>query len=321
MISIIIPVYNGEKYLQRCIDSIRHQTYTDFEVIIVDDGSTDGSASICDNVARQDDKFQVIHQSNAGVSEARNVALAKAKGDVTFIDADDYVDSTYLEKLKKGLDYADIDIAFCAWKEEDEAYNIITVKTLEQDIIIPSSEYEWNGKLQHPMVWGGIFRNDIIKGVKFDKRFFVGEDTVFLAHCLKKARNLYFLSDPVYHYVQYHESACHGSFNLKKVTRIYAWKEICDLYRESYVENKVKAAFASAIKNFCCIYYPDANFLTSGCLEELMEMYHSVQSVYFKELIRNRKFKDLITGVMFGSCPKLFLRIREEMILLKNRKV
>ena len=126
MISIIIPVYNGEKHLQRCFDSIRHQTYKDFEVIIVDDGSTDGTGDICDNMARADSRFYVIHQDNAGVSAARNSALEQAKGDVAFIDADDYVEPDYIEKLKKGLDYPEVDISYCLGQSEDEYGNLIS---------------------------------------------------------------------------------------------------------------------------------------------------------------------------------------------------
>ncbi len=113
MISIIVPVYNGEKYLQRCLDSIQNQTYADFEVIVVDDGSTDGTGNICDCMARMDPRFHIIHQKNAGVAAARNVALAQSKSDLAFIDADDYVDVDYLEKLRKGLDYPEVDVSYC----------------------------------------------------------------------------------------------------------------------------------------------------------------------------------------------------------------
>lgn len=126
MISIVVPVYNGEKYIQRCFDSIQNQTYSDFEVIVVDDGSIDGTGDICDNIERKDSRFHVIHQNNAGVAAARNVALAQAKGDLTFIDADDYVDVDYLEKLRKGLNYPEVDISYCLGQDEDEAKNIIS---------------------------------------------------------------------------------------------------------------------------------------------------------------------------------------------------
>ena len=312
MISIIIPVYNGEKYLQRCLDSIQHQTYTDFEVIVVDDGSTDGSGEISDNMAKTDSRFHVIHQNNAGVSDARNTALAQTKGDVAFIDADDYVDSNYLEKLRKGLEHPEVDISFCAIIEEDEWQNIMDVKGVEKDIIIDSDEFKWDEEPNHGTVWGAIFKKNIIDGVKFDNRFFVGEDTLFIAHCLKNARKLCFLSNPLYHYVLYQESALHGVFSLKKITGVYACEELIKLSRNSQELSTVKALLASNIRNFCNNYYSDSIFLESGYLDKLIIKYRNFKNFYFKYLIKKKKYKTLITGVAFGVCPKFYLKLREK---------
>lgn len=325
MISIIIPVYNGEKYLQRCLDSIQHQTYTDFEVIVVDDGSTDGSGEISDNMAKTDSRFHVIHQKNAGVSEARNAGLLQAKGDVTFIDADDYVGSDYLEKLIKGLAYPEVDISYCIWRDEYEGKN----RTAEsypqnrggqQDTIIDSQDYDWNGKLEHPIVWSAIFRKEILNGLAFDKRFYVGEDSLFFAQCVKKARKLYFVHDTVYNYVHYQESAYHGKFDSRKVTEIYAWEEICKLYRGTSAENMVKVALAKRIKKFCCTYCSEHAFSDSDCLKELIVKYHGIQNVYFKELIKTRKYKELVTGISFGILPRLYLKLNETKKFIKTCK-
>ncbi|MDR0422523.1 MAG: glycosyltransferase, partial [Proteiniphilum sp.] len=103
MISVIVPVYNVEKYLRKCLESILAQTYTSFELLLVNDGSTDGSGQICDEYAQKDSRVQVFHQENKGVSRARNLGLERAKGKwVAFIDSDDWVDSTYLEHLLEG---------------------------------------------------------------------------------------------------------------------------------------------------------------------------------------------------------------------------
>ena len=99
LISIIVPVYNGEQYIRRCVDSILNQTFTDFELILVDDGSTDNSPIICDDYANHDSRVRVIHKANGGVSSARNTGLSSINGGeyVAFIDVDDYVVNTYLE--------------------------------------------------------------------------------------------------------------------------------------------------------------------------------------------------------------------------------
>ena len=99
-ISIIIPIYNSEKYLTHCLDSILKQTYQDFEVILVNDGSTDNSAKICDNYTITDARFKVIHKQNQGVSIARNTGISYAKGEyISFIDSDDWIENDYLKNM------------------------------------------------------------------------------------------------------------------------------------------------------------------------------------------------------------------------------
>ena len=105
-ISIIVPVYNAEKYLRRCIDSILSQSFTDFELILIDDGSTDLSPQICDEYASRDNRIKLIYKKNAGVSAARNDGLDIAQGEfITFVDSDDWVDERYLECLYKNKKY------------------------------------------------------------------------------------------------------------------------------------------------------------------------------------------------------------------------
>ena len=99
-ISVIVPVYNTEKYLHRCVDSILAQTFTDFELLLIDDGSTDSSGAICDEYAQKDSRVRVFHKENGGVSSARNLGLDKAKGKwVTFVDSDDWIKESFLNKL------------------------------------------------------------------------------------------------------------------------------------------------------------------------------------------------------------------------------
>ena len=113
-VSIIVPVYNVRDQLERCLDSIHNQTYTNFECILVDDGSTDGSAEICDIYDQNDDRFIVIHQKNAGLSTARNNAMNVASGEyISFIDSDDYVLPSYLENMIDVLEKNFCDIVKC----------------------------------------------------------------------------------------------------------------------------------------------------------------------------------------------------------------
>lgn len=134
MISVVVPVYNMEKFLARCLDSLLAQTIRDFEILLVDDGSTDKSAEICHKYEKLDERIKYIYKQNGGLSDARNVAIKIAKGEyITFIDSDDYVHSTYLEYLLTLCEKHDADIASCIHFETSEdacVYNITDEKVL-----------------------------------------------------------------------------------------------------------------------------------------------------------------------------------------------
>ncbi len=121
MISVIVPVYNTGKYLNRCVDSILAQTYHDLEGILVDDGSTDQSPGLCDEYLRKDERIRVIHKSNGGLSDARNVGIDVASGEyIGFIDSDDYIVPDMYQKLYTRLTQEKADICICGWTYVDE---------------------------------------------------------------------------------------------------------------------------------------------------------------------------------------------------------
>lgn len=125
LISVIIPVYNAEKYLKKCLDSVLSQTYTNYEVILVDDGSTDASSTVCDEYASKYDSFVVIHKTNGGASTARNEGIRRAKGDyIFFLDSDDWINEFALEKLIKTANDEGADLVFCEAKAIDDNKNI-----------------------------------------------------------------------------------------------------------------------------------------------------------------------------------------------------
>ena len=142
ILSIIVPAYNIEKYLKRCLDSILNQSYTNFECIVVNDGSIDGTKSICDEYADKDDRVIVIHQENGGLSVARNNAMKKARGKyISFIDGDDYIMETYCETLINLLEKNNADIAKCDYHKgilsdvEDVRIEIVSGKKFTEDLI------------------------------------------------------------------------------------------------------------------------------------------------------------------------------------------
>ena len=190
-ISIIVPVYNSEKYLDACIDSILSQSFRDFELILVDDGSKDSSAQICDEYASQDTRVRVIHKANGGVSAARNDGLDIAKGEyITFIDSDDWVEREYLETLSN---YRDYDIVFFSHRViyEDGYISEFLFEAKEGDkqnlwkIVadLKKNNTDWNF---FGYTWNKMLRRDIIEKykIRFIEGLRISEDEVYtLDYC------------------------------------------------------------------------------------------------------------------------------------------
>lgn len=191
LVSVIIPVYNVEKYLCECVDSVLAQTYSNIEVILVDDGSPDNSGAICDEYALKDSRVRVIHKKNAGVSAARNSGLDIAKGKyITFVDSDDYVDADYIDILANRMDSYDIIICRARKIEQrpldDEAIEY-SLKDIEPKILGVYAIK--NADILSGYVWGKCFNGDIIReyGVRFVSDIVICEDLLFVIEYLSHA--------------------------------------------------------------------------------------------------------------------------------------
>lgn len=198
-ISVIVPVYKVEEYLHRCIDSTLSQSFTDFELILVDDGSPDNCGKICDEYATKDNRIRVFHKPNGGVSSARNLGLDNAQGEwIAFIDSDDYIDVNYLAEL----------VSYSQKYETDYVVTLNTIKeyTKENSLIIYPDDY---GQLfscynfhnnGHP--WGKLYKTEIIKNthLRFNTCIHLGEDAMFALQYLIKTKNLILIHSDKYFY-------------------------------------------------------------------------------------------------------------------------
>lgn len=199
-ISIIVPVYNAEKSLDRCVQSILRQTYARWELILVDDGSKDLSGALCDDYVNSDIRIKVYHKENGGVSSARNVGLEHVKGEyVAFIDSDDYVEDDYLEKL---VAYSPSDLIICGFKNiGGEDFMPVPVKEVNlSNNPITKTLIDVPYYLDTP--WCKLFKTDIIKksGLVFDKGLKLSEDTLFCYEYLCKTTTISLISDMLYVY-------------------------------------------------------------------------------------------------------------------------
>lgn len=195
LVSIIIPVYNVARYLDDCLNSVLKQTYTNLEMIVVDDGSTDESLEICRSYAAKDKRLKVFHQDNAGVSAARNIGLNIMTGKyVLFIDSDDKIEQDMVKNLVKAIDQSErIDAVFCGYKEFDnETGTIIKEVVPNKSKIVDRDDgvAEIFGEYS-TMLWNKMFRCSIIdKADLFDVTLKIGEDELWMVNVLKKANNI-----------------------------------------------------------------------------------------------------------------------------------
>ncbi len=244
--SIIVPVYNVKKYLTRCLDSILNQSFRDYEVIVVDDGSTDGSAELCDRYSERYADIHVFHQPNMGLSGARNTGLDHAAGEwIVFVDSDDWIEPELLKLLSTQINRYPADLySFNAQKVNDEG--IITERLLyvvENETLVFCSEAErfsffFNWFMQYKTgweVWSRIFRRDLIEKKKL--RFIstqevFAEDYLFTFQYLLYAKKLRFLCNICYNYFQ-RDSSLLGELDPKTVLPrlenlgMYGYKSVC----------------------------------------------------------------------------------------------
>ena len=203
LISIIVPIYNVEQYLEKCINSILNQTYTNLEIILVDDGSPDNSGKICDEYAKKDNRIKVIHKENGGISSARNTGLKVARGAyVGFIDSDDYIEKDMYEILYKNVKKENADISICSnydiYKNKiigTKKQGIYTVMTPEETIIKMNSF----GYFGFP-VWNKLYKKELFYDLRFltDKK--TCEDWYFLYEVICKCKKIVYQSVPKYYY-------------------------------------------------------------------------------------------------------------------------
>lgn len=260
LVSVIVPVYNAEKYLKRCLDSIKKQTYSNLEILLVNDGSMDRSPYICDKYAANDERIHVIHQKNMGVSAARNAALEIFQGDyVTFVDSDDWVQENMVDAfVHAAYEYeASLITSVAIDRNPDGSENDIQAKTPEKDLLIDIfSQFSFQEEYAHGVVWGSLYAKEIILGLRFAQDLYVGEDSLFFAQAVKRSKQLVFLEKRYYNYVIYEDSALHGEFDERKYTEITAWKRVTDIFDvDSKLYESACVAYGlrcvSMLKNVC----------------------------------------------------------------------
>lgn len=241
LVSIIVPVYNSENWLIFCLNSILNQSYQNIEVIVVDDGSKDNSAYICDSFGKKDSRIKVIHKKNAGVSSARNCGIDCAKGEyIQFVDSDDIIHPQMTEKLVEIIEEKNAEIAMCD-------FLIIQENEMDKYIFtgigkVNSGEMSRKEALKNIITNVGfrgfpvnkLFRKNILnskKEIRFDPQISICEDLLFCCEYLSNIDNIVYINEKLYGYVEHSGSAL-KKIDEKFLTSIDAKRKIAEIYEE-----------------------------------------------------------------------------------------
>lgn len=210
LFSVIIPIHNSGKQLRKCLQSIREQTFTDYEVLLINDGSQDNSLEICHDFYNKDSRFKLFNQKNQGVGVARNKGLTKSTGEyILFIDSDDWIDINYFESIQNNLKNSPDIIMWGFYCETDKGTKIKQLNNgINEDQNCISEIYNIKQKFIYGYVWACCFKNDIIKNnnIKFPEDIFLHEDTIFTNIYCKYVKKLNVISALGYHYQQIGDS-------------------------------------------------------------------------------------------------------------------
>ena len=252
-VSIVVPIYNVEKYLDKCINSLVNQTYQDIEILLIDDGSTDKSGKIAEDWAKKDSRTNVYHKTNGGLSDARNYGIKKASGSyICFIDSDDWVEKNYIERLLLKIYENDCDISICnpIYDFENGVSKIKQKKNNKSNYIMNSEEaiLELNNFRYFDMsACFKLFKKELFNNIKFPKEKYC-EDFYIMFKLFDKANKIVYFNEYLYHYMQRKGSISHNNNNLR-YDFIYAAYQQMIFVEKKYprLKNIVRSAYVSSI--------------------------------------------------------------------------
>lgn len=223
LISVIVPIYNAEKYIERCVESIVNQTYSNVEILLINDGSSDNSLLICQSLAEKDSRIVVLTKPNTGVSDTRNLGIEKANGELLFfVDADDYISEETLHILHQNMKDANADISCCSYysKSDEQITNDVTYIMNDESFIRDLNCY---------VVWGKLYKKSLIKNIHFDTNISSGEDTLFIIKAYLKSQCVVATENQLYYYFQNDESITHSEFSTRRYSVVNAYEECIEI--------------------------------------------------------------------------------------------
>ena len=297
LLTVIVPVYNVESYLEKCVDSILAQSYSNLELILIDDGSPDKCPEICDRYEKKDSRVKVIHQKNAGQGAARNRGIDIAKGEyIAFADSDDFLNKNMYSVMIEAMERTDSDLSLCG---------MITHSGIRlANSVIPETELIMNGPeeilryyLTTPYVGGGpcnkVFRKHIFETIRFPEGV-AREDVYIMHHLLDNCTKAVHVADRLYNFIIREGSSEHQAFHPKFLISIQIADERCQLIREKYpdlIKYAEKACFGSRISAV-------KKIVRSNAVKEYRETYNELVTYIKNNEAPTKEYKKLKTLIV-----------------------
>ena len=290
-ISIVVPVYQVEKYVGECIESICNQTYTNLEIILEDDGSEDNSGKICDKYAKKDSRITVIHKENGGLSDARNSGIKIATGKyICFIDSDDKISELYVEELYKIIIKNNLKIVACNFQkvknDSDIKYKYdgkIKIYTKEEAL---KESYNYNSGLPFIVAWNKMYLRELFQNISYPVGK-INEDEFTTYKLIYKANKIAYTTAEYYYYFQReNDSIMRKNYNIKRLDIIEAYEERLKFYRNNKEDELYDITFQNYcytlnIHYACCKLYLKNKKMCNKILEKIRKN--------CKEFIKNKK--------------------------------
>lgn len=311
LLSVIIPVYNVEKYIEKCLESVINQTYKNIEIILINDGSTDSSLEKCEIFAKKDDRINLITKKNEGLAATRNLGIELSKGDyVTFLDSDDYIHELMYEELIKNLEENNVDISACRSRDVNENHSYhLDQEVFNNKLKIFNTQEIFEGLFEQKEVrfevWNKVFKREVIGTT----RFIVGqtyEDIHFDREIFFKA-NTYVCTNNIMHfYLISREGNTNSSFNEARLSSLKELKKLSEELKEhQYEDGYYKVNLY--ILNFCISLYLIAkkNNASKNSMKEIRLFYREyyLKTGFFK---KNTNLKFKLKTILFFISPSLF---------------
>ena len=317
LISVIIPVYNVEKYLRRCLDSVIAQTYQNLEIICVDDGSVDESGKICDQYAVRDARIKVIHQENQGVSAARNRGLDAAEGEyIAFVDSDDYIlEDMYKKMLDMLLNY-NVDLCVCQWQYEfSDGRQVVKKKNIDPTIYgrktsLEFARFLYRGNYENGVVVAAVnklYRRALLDTIHFEGR--IHEDDAFNERIMAKNISVYVMEEQFYVYAQNGDSLTNKPFSANKFFFLDVLAERRELFKsDAFIRQETELLYCNMYIEYCLRARKD------GVAVSHPERYRQIFRKMFSSLRREGKanIKFRLRMMLFSFSPSLYRFITKQ---------